>query len=168
MIFMLFSIMWGHIQNIPLISNILFMKHDRELAVELFLNYIKSKRRRKSWNLSRCHDIICGGCDKKLSRFRASLSCTMLTTHYWRRALCRVPVALGKGSFALGKAFAECNTRQRASVESPSGKGYFAECQISGTRQRFDAVGRRPTPSIFLKKLFAECHSSGTRQRNLF
>jgi len=98
-----------------------------------------------------------------------------------------VPVALGKGSFALGKAFAECNTRQRASVESPSGKGCFAECQISGTRQRFDAVGRRPTPSIFFKKnslpsatapaldkeiyffnLFAECHNTGTRQMVFF
>ena len=103
--------------------------------------------------------------------------------HYRRRALCRVPVALGKGSFALGKAFAECNTRQRASVESPPGKGCFAECQISGTRQRFDVVGRRSTPSIFLKtlcrvpqlrhsakksvflNLFAECHSTDTRQR---
>ena len=30
--------------------------------------------------MSRCHDIICGGCDKKLRRFHASLSCTMLTT----------------------------------------------------------------------------------------
>ena len=66
--------------------------------------------------------------------------CTLPCTHYWRRALCRVPVALGKGSFALGKAFAECNTRQRASVESPSGKGCFAECQISGTRQRLYRV----------------------------
>ena len=34
----------------------------------------------------------------------------------------------------VGKAFAECNTRQRASVESPSGKGCFAECQISSSQ----------------------------------
>jgi len=66
----------------------------------------------------------------------------MTAAHYWRRALCRVPVALGKDSFALGKAFTECNTQQRASVESPFGKGCFAECR-AGTRQRFDAVGRR-------------------------
>ena len=43
------------------------------------------------------------------------------------------------------------------------GKG-FAECR-AGTRQRFDAVGRR---RLIFFKLFAECHSSGTRQRNLF
>ena len=30
--------------------------------------------------MSRCHDIICGGCYKKLRRFYASLSRTMLTT----------------------------------------------------------------------------------------
>ena len=54
---------------------------------------------------------------------------------------------------AGGGLFAEYNTRQRASVESLSGKGCFAECQILGTRQRFDAVGRRPTPSNFFKTL---------------
>ena len=84
-------------------------------------------------------------------------------SHYWRRALSRVPVALGKGSFALGKA----NTRQRASVESPSGKGYIAECQILGTRQRLCRVPCGHSAKIW-RRLFAECHSSGTRQRNLF
>ena len=35
--------------------------------------------------------------------------------HYRIQAICRVPNALGKGYFALGKAFAECSIRQRAS-----------------------------------------------------
>ena len=59
----------------------------------------------------------------------------------------------------------------------------FAECR-AGTRERFDVVGRRPTPFSFFYFLprvqhsgkifeffliiFAECRSSGTRQRNLF
>jgi hypothetical protein len=33
-------------------------------------------------------------------------------THYRNRVLCRVSKTLGKGYFTLGKAFAECNTRQ--------------------------------------------------------
>ena len=63
-----------------------------------------------------------------------------------------MPVALGKGSFALGKAFAECNTRQRASVESPSGKGCFAECQISGTRQRLCRVPEEHSAKIYTRQ----------------
>jgi hypothetical protein len=42
--------------------------------------------------------------------------------HYRNRVLCRVSKTLGKGYFTLGKAFAECNTRQRT-----LGKD-FAEC----------------------------------------
>jgi len=49
--------------------------------------------------------------------------------HYWKPAICRVPAALGKARNTLGKGFAECRTRQRA-----VGKGFFAECHISGTR----------------------------------
>ena len=56
-------------------------------------------------------------------------------SHYWIQALCRVPNALGKGYFALGKAFAECSTRQRASGKKSVGKEFFAECLLSGTRQ---------------------------------
>ena len=55
--------------------------------------------------------------------------------HYRIQAICRVPNALGKGYFALGKAFAECSTRQRASGKKPVGKEFFAECLLSGTRQ---------------------------------
>jgi len=33
--------------------------------------------------------------------------------HYRRQLLCRVPAALGKGTIALGKGFAECRTQQR-------------------------------------------------------
>ena len=59
---------------------------------------------------------------------------TWLTSHYCRRALCRVLRALGKAPIALGKGFAECRTRQRAAGKEPVGKGFFTECHISGIR----------------------------------
>jgi len=55
--------------------------------------------------------------------------------HYRIQAICRVPNALGKGYFALGKAFAECSTRQRAFGKKPVGEEFFAECLLSGIRQ---------------------------------
>jgi len=58
-------------------------------------------------------------------------------SHYGIQGLCRVPVILDKGLFALGEAFAECNTRQRPLGKAPNGKGGFAECQLSGTRQNY-------------------------------
>jgi len=51
-----------------------------------------------------------------------------------------VPGALGKGPIALGKGFAECHTRQRANGKAASGEGFFAECRLSGTRQRLCRV----------------------------
>jgi hypothetical protein len=48
--------------------------------------------------------------------------------HYRNRVLCRVSKTLGKGYFTLGKAFAECNTRQRILGKYFIGKGFFAEC----------------------------------------
>jgi len=42
-----------------------------------------------------------------------------------------VPAALGKGTIALGKGFAECRT------------GFFVECLLSGTRQRLCRVSSR-------------------------
>jgi hypothetical protein len=56
---------------------------------------------------------------------------TQTTSHYRKRALCRVPEALGKALKTLGKGFAECDTRQRR-----LGKAFFAEYFFSGTRQR--------------------------------
>ena len=47
-----------------------------------------------------------------------------------------MPNALGKGYFALGKAFTEGSTRQRASGKKSVGKEFFAERLLSGTRQR--------------------------------
>jgi hypothetical protein len=38
-----------------------------------------------------------------------------------------VSKTLGKGYFTLGKAFAECNTRQRTLGKYFIGKGFFAE-----------------------------------------
>ena len=52
-------------------------------------------------------------------------------------------IALGKEGFALGKVFVECCTRQRAVGISLHDKGFFAECYISGTRQRISRVPRR-------------------------
>jgi hypothetical protein len=54
--------------------------------------------------------------------------------HYWIQAICRVPKALRKGYFTLGKAFAECGTRQRAYDKKYVDKEFFAECLLSGTR----------------------------------
>ena len=47
---------------------------------------------------------------------------------------------LGKGPNTLGKAFAECHTRQRAHGKILAGKEVFAECFLSGTRQRLCRV----------------------------
>ena len=60
--------------------------------------------------------------------------------HYRTQALCRVPVTLGKSPYTLGKAFTECNSRQRSLDKSGDGKGLFAECLLSGTRQRLCRV----------------------------
>ena len=57
-------------------------------------------------------------------------------SHYRIQPLCRVPVTLGKGQFALGKLFAECNTRQTPLGKASHGTVVFAECRISGTRHR--------------------------------
>ena len=46
-----------------------------------------------------------------------------------------MPGALGKAQFALGKGFVECCTRQRPLGKECVGKGIFAECLLSGTRQ---------------------------------
>ena len=56
--------------------------------------------------------------------------------HYRKRALCRVPEALGKALKTLGKGFAECDTRQRRLGKQCIGKAFFAEYFFSGTRQR--------------------------------
>ena len=80
---------------------------------------------------------------------------SLASDHYWRRAVCRVPVALGKGSFALGKEPPSNPLPVKAALSSAKfralGKG-FVECRV-GTRQRFDAVGRRPTTSNFFNSL---------------
>ena len=67
--------------------------------------------------------------------------------HYSRHVL-----ALGKEGFALDKAFAECCTRQRAVGISLHGKGFFAECRMSGTRQRISRVTRRHSAKIYTRQ----------------
>ena len=65
--------------------------------------------------------------------------------HYRIQPLCRVPVTLGKGQFALGKLFAECNTRQ-----TPLGKHHSAKPPTA--QWSLPSVGFRA-----LGKDFAEC-----------
>ena len=56
--------------------------------------------------------------------------------HYWIQVHCRVPEAFGKDQIALGKVFIECGTQQRTHGKKLIGKVLFAECLLSGTRQR--------------------------------
>jgi hypothetical protein len=56
--------------------------------------------------------------------------------HYRKRALCRVPEALGKAPKTLDKRFVECRTRQKRLGKQYIGKTFFAEYFFSGTRQR--------------------------------
>ena len=78
MIFMLFSIMWGRIQEQT--TNFKHLVHETwpRTCSRVVLKFYKKQT--KSKNHETCQDIICGGCDKKLRRFHASLSRTMLTT----------------------------------------------------------------------------------------
>jgi len=72
-------------------------------------------------------------------------------------------VALGKGPIALGKGFAECHTRQRANGKAASGEGFFAECHLSGTRQRLCRVpGRHSVKKIGRQPLTASLPSAGS------
>jgi hypothetical protein len=47
-----------------------------------------------------------------------------------------MPAALDKSTIALGKDFVECRIRQRTLGKIFVGKGFFAECLLSGARQR--------------------------------
>ena len=77
------------------------------------------------------------------------LSLLHKSLHYRIQLLCRVPQALDKGRYTLGKAFAECYTRQRVLGKRFIGKDFFAECQ-SDTRQRKVAV-TAALPSVKVK-----------------
>jgi hypothetical protein len=68
---------------------------------------------------------------------------------------------------ALGKGFVECHTWQKALDKKTNNKASFAECRLSGTRQRKGAVTAlllvtatlpraRHSAKFFLKKFFAE------------
>jgi hypothetical protein len=75
-------------------------------------------------------------------------------SHYRNQPLCRVSRALGKAINTLGKGFAECHTRQRAHGKKAVGKAAFAECLLSGTRQRLCRVPdtrQRPNRKILKK-----------------
>jgi hypothetical protein len=76
--------------------------------------------------------------------------------HYRNRVLCRVSKTLGKGYFTLGKGFAEYNTRQRTLGKDFIGKGFFAECFFSDTRQRLCRVSKNTRQRKTLGKLRIE------------
>ena len=107
-----------------------------------------------------------------------------MVLHYWIQVLCRVPEALGKGQIALGKVFAECGTRQRTHGKKLIVKDLFAECLLSGTRQRKATVttpapltvvlpsanpaGTRQRFFIFILNFFAECQPFGHSAKSFF
>ena len=80
---------------------------------------------------------------------------------YWIYVLCRMSKALGKGQIALGKVFAECGTRQRTHGKKLIGKVLFAECLLSGIRQRKATVMALAPLTVVLPS----ANLVGTRQR---
>ena len=69
-------------------------------------------------------------------------------------AVCHRYSAKTKKHSAIGKGFAECNTRQTAHGIYSVGKQLFAECFLSRTRQ---IVYRISNLTLGKKKWFAEC-----------
>jgi hypothetical protein len=67
-----------------------------------------------------------------------------------------VSKTLGKGYFTLGKDFAQCNTRQKTLGKDFIGKGFFAECFFSDTRQRLCRVSKSTRQRKALGKLRIE------------
>jgi hypothetical protein len=91
-----------------------------------------------------------------LARYKpSSIIVIIKCSHYRTQFLCRVSQTLGKGYFTLGKAFAECNTRQRTLGELYIGNSLFVEYFLSGidTRQRKVTV----TAPSDGDRSFAEC-----------
>jgi hypothetical protein len=92
--------------------------------------------------------------------------------HYGKWLLCRVSKTLGKGPKTLGKSFAECCTWQRTHGRENVGKGNFAECISSGTRQSLCRAKSRTRQNLSAvteqghNGRFAECQVLDTRQRN--
>ena len=75
-----------------------------------------------------------------------------LLAHYSRRVLLPSAIALSKEGFALGKAFVECCTRQRAVGISVHGKCFFAECFLSGTWQSLCRVPEKHSAKIYTRQ----------------
>jgi hypothetical protein len=70
-----------------------------------------------------------------------------LFLHYQNRVLCRVSKTLGKGYFTLGKAFAECNTRQIFYRQKVLCRVLFSDtrqrlCQVSNNTRQRKALGK--------------------------
>ena len=96
----------------------------------------------------------------------------LVLKHYRISKLCRVSVTLGKGQVTLGKVFAECNTRQTTLGKESHGNEDFAECRITGTRQRICRVPwhsvnkpRGATPGPALCRVSNGRHSAKSPRR---
>ena len=118
--------------------------------------YTKAKERRAIWNYKRVYFIIGSFIIPSCSHFELVQLAKNLP-HYRRQLLCRVPQALGKGQYTLGKYFASkgrsvnslsAKTSLPSALYRALGKG-FAECQ-SDTRQRKVAVTASATVTMAL------------------
>ena len=103
--------------------------------------------------------VITDGSSQRVSLMRVIIDGS---SHYWIQVLCRVPEALGKGQIALGKAFAECGTRQRTHGKKLIGKALFAECMCPGDTRQRKATVTAPGP---LTVTLPSAKPAGTRQR---
>jgi len=140
---------WCHTQNEQRLDHPTYVPenlHDIQIVLhttqQCVCVCIYAKNRRKIMNCLRLRHVpekavlfwpLCLGLVR-------SPSCALTTVIYTTAATRFAECPLGKGTHALGKSFAECNTQQRGSVEPFYGKACFAECQISGTRQRLCRV----------------------------
>jgi hypothetical protein len=84
--------------------------------------------------------------------------------HYRKRALCRVPEALGKALKTLGKGFAECDTRQRRLDKHCIGKEWGPVPSVQHSVKRLVAESLTLPNAALGKAFFAECPTKGTRQ----
>ena len=87
-----YSCYWVQCEALPKkskeISNILFRKYDHERVAEWFLNSKKANKVRKSWDLSRSHDIIHVGCGKKIEKvFAQSVMYDVYKPKYLRKRI---------------------------------------------------------------------------------
>jgi len=127
--------------------SIWFLRVSISLALKVWFTYPLVERLTIARFITYCHISNAGGVPflPLMIKFEVVLyhSCTQQTQSLWETCALLSAIALGKEGFALGKAFVECCTRQRAVGISLHGKCFFTECRMSGTRQKISRVPRR-------------------------